>query len=1166
MHIFMNRRIFGLFLALLLVSAFSAPWAHAAPTYISGAITPDTVWKEINSPYVVSGVSIAMGATLTIEPGVVVKMSNATVRFEVSGTLIANGTPDKKIYFTSISDDEAGGDTNGDGSNTSPQAGNWVHIVFNEGSTGQFASTVVRYAGSYFTWQVSSAGIYNLGGDISITGSEIYKNAFYGVRQALGTTTINFSNLHDETNALISAGGFVEITNSNLYNNTSDALEASNGSLTLINNNFQNNSQSAGFIYGAVNFNHSQNGASGNRFNAFTMFNVMTHDQTWNEDLVYMAEGFSVASGTKLTILPGVVVKARSVNDQINVRGGLDALGTPDKKIYFTTILDDEAVGDTNGDGSASSPQAGNWAEIYFRPGAIGNFSNTIVRYAGSPYGINRTGAGIANESGTVSISDSQLAKNGRFGFFQYSGSANIIHSEIADNGQEGIRNYGGNITVSQSSIHDNPNYGINNLGSGIVMAENNWWGAASGPHHSTLNPSGLGNPVSNNVDFDPWLGYDPVNAPPPPPLPTCCSSVLFLPGLEASRLYLNGGRLWEPTLIHANNTEKLFLNFDGTPQTPGIYTNDVIDESYGSNIYKSFIAEMDQMVADGKINAWKSYPYDWRRDINDIVEHPTLFNDTAVLLIEELEKLKATSQTGQVTIITHSNGGLVAKMLINKLVAESKTALVDKLIMVASPQLGTPKAVAGLLHGEGMPIEALPFMMSAVTSRALAENMPSAYTLLPSSEYLVRVLDPVVEFDPLSTLTQPFINNYGLAITNSTELRGFLLGAEGREKPATSDTMTPNILNTALLAQGATYHVALDSWQSPPGVETIQIVGWGIPTLRGIKYFDKTKFNCIFDCKFLDHEPIMTVDGDNTVVVPSAMATNVQTYYLNLKRLNIDESLLGINLFSKKHVSILEALPLLSFIKEIIQENPTSLAYITTTKPLSTPGDKPTLRLKVHSPASLDIYDVFGRHTGISTTTSFFPDNLVDEQIPNSYYMEMGEGKYAGVDMFGTTTISLVGQDFGVFTLDIEKMNGDALVATSTFKDIPVALGSLASLDIADNTNVPKLNLDINGDGIVDSSILPGEGLTTEELIGILIGFIKTLHLPEDRETQLIRKVDKLAKTLNADYYKKQRTDAAFANLIRAIDGYVKKGLLTSTEAAELKSLIGKIQGVVVE
>ena len=112
----------------------------------------------------------------------------------------------------------------------------------------------------------------------------------------------------------------------------------------------------------------------------------------------------------------------------------------------------------------------------------------------------------------------------------------------------------------------------------------------------------------------------------------------------------------------------------------------------------------------------------------------------------------------------------------------------------------------------------------------------------------------------------------------------------------------------------------------------------------------------------------------------------------------------------------------------------------------------------------------------------------------------------------------------------------------------------------------MPKLNLDINGDGIVDSSILPGEGLTTEELIGILIGFIKTLHLPEDRETQLIRKVDKLAKTLNADYYKKQRTDAAFANLIRAIDGYVKKGLLTSTEAAELKSLIGKIQGVVVE
>jgi len=39
-----------------------------------------------------------------------------------------------------------------------------------------------------------------------------------------------------------------------------------------------------------------------------------------------------------------------------------------------------------------------------------------------------------------------------------------------------------------------------------MVNALNNWWGHPSGPFHPTLNPDGMGNAVSDNVDFDPWL------------------------------------------------------------------------------------------------------------------------------------------------------------------------------------------------------------------------------------------------------------------------------------------------------------------------------------------------------------------------------------------------------------------------------------------------------------------------------------------------------------------------------------------------------------------------------------------------------------------------------------------------------------------------------------
>ena len=63
---------------------------------------------------------------------------------------------------------------------------------------------------------------------------------------------------------------------------------------------------------------------------------------------------------------------------------------------------------------------------------------------------------------------------------------------------------------VYSCDIMGNNGYGIRNVDSGILVnAESNWWGDASGPYHPTLNPSGLGDTVSDFVDFDPWL-YNP--------------------------------------------------------------------------------------------------------------------------------------------------------------------------------------------------------------------------------------------------------------------------------------------------------------------------------------------------------------------------------------------------------------------------------------------------------------------------------------------------------------------------------------------------------------------------------------------------------------------------------------------------------------------------------
>lgn len=59
---------------------------------------------------------------------------------------------------------------------------------------------------------------------------------------------------------------------------------------------------------------------------------------------------------------------------------------------------------------------------------------------------------------------------------------------------------------MNMNNIEENTYWGIENHTSAEVDATNNWWGDSDGPRHKTLNPTGKGNEVSDNVLFKPWL------------------------------------------------------------------------------------------------------------------------------------------------------------------------------------------------------------------------------------------------------------------------------------------------------------------------------------------------------------------------------------------------------------------------------------------------------------------------------------------------------------------------------------------------------------------------------------------------------------------------------------------------------------------------------------
>ncbi len=87
------------------VAAMMAAVPTAQATNVCGTISTNTTWSFINSPYNLScDVVIIGGATLTIDPGVVVNFGPNTRLKAQTGTIMAIGTAGSHVTFTSTSD------------------------------------------------------------------------------------------------------------------------------------------------------------------------------------------------------------------------------------------------------------------------------------------------------------------------------------------------------------------------------------------------------------------------------------------------------------------------------------------------------------------------------------------------------------------------------------------------------------------------------------------------------------------------------------------------------------------------------------------------------------------------------------------------------------------------------------------------------------------------------------------------------------------------------------------------------------------------------------------------------------------------------------------------------------------------------------------------------
>jgi len=626
-----------------------------------------------------------------------------------------------------------------------------------------------------------------------------------------------------------------------------------------------------------------------------------------------------------------------------------------------------------------------------------------------------------------------------------------------------------------------------------------------------------------------------------------CCSSVLFLPGLKGSRLRTTAEILWPPS-VWSDDVPQLALDEEGNSVNE-VFVDGIVNTAYGVSIYSPFSDFMSSLVTEGTISAWTPFPYDWRFSPEDAVDNGVKTASGVQDIVDEVENLAAQSQTGQVTIVAHSMGGLVGKALIKKLGEEGKDNLIDSFVMVGVPQLGTPQAAAALLHGDDEEL-GYGFIARASDIRTVAQNMPGAYSLLPSPKYFENVLAPVITFSTLADFTEPWRNFWGLFINTHSDFSEFATGqGVARTTPPEDLLRVPEVLRPELITNAANFHNEYDNYEFPDHIRVVQVAGWGRPTVKEIEYVETHGFP--------SYKTQFTVEGDKTVVYPSAISSVAdETYFFDIFDYN---RTLGSN---AQHGDLLNANPIQSLTRLMIEELSTNeVEFISAEKP-QVENIEDQLIISTHSPVVLGVYDESGNFTGINPNQDLSADILsITEDIPGSAFLYSSESQYIFVPKNGTYSFVYKGIGNGPTTVTVEEFSNEVVTPKSSYSDIPTTENTSATLVI--NGAAPEeaiIELDIDGDGEIDEEVLAdGVELTLEELIVLLKQKIQALDAKNKLKKNLLKKIENIEKKIAKD--KKKKAQKATEALGKKVSKKEVKGKMDSASAEEILKLLEQME-----
>ena len=317
-------------------------YIDVAPTTVSSnlSLVPDQLLGGVLVPS--ASLVIQASATLSLGGGLVVK-------FPGQQQVTVNGTLDcttGSVVFTSLNDDEHGGDTDGV-QQTSGQAGEWRGLVFGAASDASVLDgALVRFAGG----STSDALELNAA-DVTLTNCIVEA----------------------------SGNGGIDLTSNSLPTITGCEFVDCEGSVAVMNN------VPIEALPGL-----SGNQATGNQGGDYTRISPTSVSgelefgpDNYLNGAAVLASTLTVSSGATLTLAQDSVLKFPGVQ-QVTVNGTLRAEGTSGHAVVFTSFEDDARGGDTNGDGF-SEGTAGSWRGLVFGAASDDSLLRAAqVRFAGA--------------------------------------------------------------------------------------------------------------------------------------------------------------------------------------------------------------------------------------------------------------------------------------------------------------------------------------------------------------------------------------------------------------------------------------------------------------------------------------------------------------------------------------------------------------------------------------------------------------------------------------------------------------------------------------------------------------------------------------------------------------------------------------------------------------